>query len=85
LQNETRKSLFVLRLKLALLAGGVVIAAIGLSCLPVGFGVCPKRDLSLFNNLPDLSVFIKAALALIPLGLIAVVLSYFLPGPEVDE
>jgi hypothetical protein len=51
-------------------------------CLPVGLGVSPKRDLSLFNNLADMGAFIKAALILIPVGLIVAVLSYLLPGPE---
>lgn len=72
------------QLKLPLRAGGVVIAAIGLMCLPVGLGVSPKRDLSLFNNLADIGVFLKAALVVIPLGLIGAAVSYLLPGAELE-
>jgi len=68
------------RLKHVLRLGGVVVAVIGLMCLPIGFRVSPKRDLSLFNNLADTGAFIATALVLIPVGLITIVLSYILPG-----
>jgi hypothetical protein len=42
-----------------------------------------KRDLSLFWNIVDTGAFIQWALILIPLGLIALVLSFFVPA-DVD-
>jgi hypothetical protein len=53
-------------------------------CFPVGFGVNPKRDLSLFNNLADLGAFFQMGFALVALGLIGVGLSCLVPG-EIDE
>jgi hypothetical protein len=68
------------RLKLVLRVGGLLAAAIGVLCLPIGYGVSPKRDLSVFSNLADMGAFIKAAFVLIPFGVIALVVSRFLPG-----
>jgi hypothetical protein len=49
--------------------GEIVLAATGVLCLPVGFGVSPKR--TFFNNLSDRGAFVSTALALIAVGLIA--------------
>jgi hypothetical protein len=61
-------------------AGGVVTFAVGLVCLPVGFGVNPKRDLSLFYNLADLGVFLTIGLILVAAGLVMAILSCLLRG-----
>jgi len=72
------------RLKTALRVSGIVIALIGTMCLPVGFGVSPKRDLSLFYNLADLGAFVSAGLILIVVGLVALAISYAVPGEMVE-
>lgn len=54
------------RIKIGLQIAGAAVAALGVLCLPVGFGVNPKRDLSAFFNLADMGIFLKAALVLIP-------------------
>jgi hypothetical protein len=64
--------------------GGTLAAVIGLLGLPLGYGVSPKRDLSVFYNLTDMGVFIEAAFVLILFGLSALVVSCFLPG-NLDE
>ena len=35
---------------------GAATAAAGLLCLPVGYGIDPKRDLSAFSNLADIGI-----------------------------
>ena len=70
------------RVKLVLRFSGIVALAIGAMCFPVGFGVSPKRDLSAFSNLADMGVFLKAGLVLVPIGVVVLVVSYFLPGDE---
>jgi len=72
------------RLKVVLRVGGTLIAVIGLLGLPLGYGVSPKRDLSVFNNVADTGAFIEAAFALILFGLAALLVSCFLPG-NLDE
>jgi multisubunit Na+/H+ antiporter MnhB subunit len=70
------------RIKIGVQVAGVAIASVGVLCLPVGFGVNPKRDLSVFFNLADMGLFIKAALVLIPIGVIVLLAGYLLPGGE---
>lgn len=60
--------------------GGIVTALIGVMCLPIGYGVSPRRDLSAFNNIVDTGAFVKAALALIAVGILAIVVSRLVPG-----
>jgi hypothetical protein len=72
------------RLKVGLRVCGVLLALVGVMCLPVGYGVSPKRDLSVFANLADTGAFLRAAFVLIPSGLIVLVVSCFVPG-DVDE
>jgi len=60
--------------------GGIVAMLVGFTCLPLGMGASPKRDLSVFNNIADSGAFLKMGLALMAGGLIAVVLSRFVPG-----
>ena len=39
---------------------GAALIGVGIICFPVGLGVSPKRDLSRFDNLADLGLFVKA-------------------------
>ena len=61
------------------------VAAVGVLCLPLGFGVSPKRDLSAFFNLADMGMFLKAAAVLIPIGFIIFAVGYMLPGGEPED
>ena len=54
-------------------------------CLPLGFGISPKRDLSAFSNIADTGAFIRVGIVLIVLGLTAFLLSHFVPSDEIDE
>jgi hypothetical protein len=63
---------------------GITLLLIGAGSLPVGFGVSPKRDLSAFNNAADLAAFVKPGVVLMGAGLVAVVLSWFLPKSRDD-
>lgn len=72
------------RVRVILRVGGTLAAAIGVLCLPIGYGVSPKRDLSMFNNLADVGAFVTVAVILILLGVIALLVSRFLPG-DVSE
>lgn len=70
--------------KLILRIGGILCFAVGLLCLPLGYGVSPKRDLSVFSNLADMHAFIRAGLLLIAVGAAAFAVSHLLPG-DIDE
>lgn len=71
--------------KLLLRIAGVASMAAGLGCLPVGYGINPKRDLSAFNNLADMGVFVNLGLILIAVGAVVLLASWFLPGEEPDD
>ncbi len=71
---------FLPRWKPILRIGGIVAACVGLLCLPLGFGVSPKRDLSAFSRIADTGAFVKIGLALIFGGLLAVFVSRYAPG-----
>ena len=73
------------RIKLGFQIAGVVLAAVGVLCLPVGLGVNPKRDLSAFFNLADMGMFLKGALILIPFGAIVFAVGYVLPRGEPED
>jgi hypothetical protein len=60
---------------LTLRFSGAIALAIGVMCLPVGYGISPKRDLSAFSNLADMGLFLKAALLLVPIGILALTIS----------
>ena len=64
---------------------GAVIALLGLGALPIGVGVSPKRDTSLFSNLADAGIFIKYGLLLILIGIVILVGSVFLPPYDDDD
>jgi hypothetical protein len=48
---------------------GVVLIVAGLGCFPLGRGVNPVRDLSVFENLADLDLFWKMGFALVGVGI----------------
>jgi multisubunit Na+/H+ antiporter MnhB subunit len=73
------------RVKIALQIAGAAVAAVGVLCLPMGFGVNPKRDLSAFFNLADTGIFVKAALVLIAIGFIVLAVGYMLPGGKPED
>jgi multisubunit Na+/H+ antiporter MnhB subunit len=47
---------------------GVVLIVLGLGCFPVGYGINPVRDLSMFENLVDLGLFWKVGVMLVGIG-----------------
>jgi hypothetical protein len=59
---------------------GLLLLIIGGMFLPVGFGVSPKRDLSVFFNSADLGVFWKTGLVLLCMGLFLLIVSRLLPS-----
>ena len=73
------------RLKLFLRIGGTLCFLTGIMCLPVGYGVSPKRDLSAFKNLADMHAFVRVGVFLMALGGVAVGASYLTPGRIDDE
>ena len=68
------------RLKLILRVGGVLCFACGFFCIPLGYGINPKRDLSAFYNIVDSGAFFKTGLGLMPSGAAVYVISLLLPG-----
>ena len=73
------------RAKLLIRIVGVASAASGLVCLPVGYGINPKRDLSVFSNLADTGMFVTLGLILIAVGAILLAGSWLLPGEESED
>jgi hypothetical protein len=70
--------------KIIFRVGGVILSILGVMCVPIGIGVNPKRDQSVFYNLADLGAFTWPAAALISIGVIAMVASRWLPGDPMD-
>lgn len=68
--------------KIVLRIAGVASSAIGIMCLPVGFGSSPKRDLSAFFNLADVGEFVRVGLTLIAIGAVMFMVSYLGRGDE---
>ncbi len=58
---------------------GFVLLGFGFLCLPVGIGASPKRDTSAFFSFADMGLYLKIALILMPLGLVIIIVSFFLP------
>jgi len=73
------------RAKVFLRIVGLAIAAAGLMCLPVGYGINPRRDLSVFNNLADTGMFVTMGLILIAVGAVLFVASWVVPGEEPED
>ena len=61
------------------LGSGIVVVAVGMSCLPLGFGLSPKRDTSIFNNISDTGAFINPiTVALLAVGILLIIISLFI-------
>jgi hypothetical protein len=60
--------------------GGFLFVILGVMCLPLGYGVSPKRDLSVFFNLADMGAFLRWAVGLIGFGGILLLVAFLLPG-----
>jgi len=71
--------------KLVVRIAGVVSIASGALCLPVGYGINPKRDLSVFSNLADTSIFVTLGLVLLAVGMLLFLGSWLLPGREPED
>jgi hypothetical protein len=71
--------------KLFLRIGGVVSVAGGALCLPVGYGINPKRDLSVFSNLADTGIFVTLGLVLLAVGALLFLGAWLLPGKEPED
>jgi len=68
-----------LRLREFLRGAGWIALLLGIMCVPVGWGVNPKRDQSAFHNLADMYAFVKYGAVGIVSGLILLVGSALLP------
>ena len=64
---------------------GIVTALLGVTALPLGMGVSPKRDTNFFNNLADTGMFIKYGFVLIFIGILVLVASVFIPPHDEDD
>ncbi len=71
--------------KLLLRIGGAASLAAGVLCLPVGYGVNPKRDLSAFSNLADMGIFVTSGLIMVAIGAVLLLGSWLLPGKEPED
>lgn len=58
---------------------GICLMAVGILCLPIGFGASPKRDTSIFFNFADLGIFLKASLIFLTLGLLLLAIAWLIP------
>jgi hypothetical protein len=68
------------RVKVFVRVTGAILLILGAICMPIGFGVNPKRDQSIFNNLADMGVFVRWGAILAGCGLILVVAASLLPA-----
>lgn len=68
------------RLKAHIRVIGILFIAIGGLFMPIGYGVSPKRDLSVFSNLADLGAFLTWGFVLMGIGLAVIIVFVLLPG-----
>jgi hypothetical protein len=59
---------------------GIVTVLVGGSSFPLGMGINPERDTSIFHNLADLGLFIEYGFVLILLGIVLIVVSLLIPS-----
>jgi hypothetical protein len=59
---------------------GMILLILGVMCMPVGFGVSPKRDQSVFHNLGDMRAFLLWGAVLAGSGVILLVVAAILPA-----
>jgi hypothetical protein len=58
----------------------IILMAIGILCLPIGFGASPKRDTSVFSSFADLGIFLKSGLIMLALGLLLLLIGPLIPS-----
>jgi hypothetical protein len=58
---------------------GAVLFALGIMCLPKGFGANPERDTSAFFRVADTGIWLKLGLILTLAGIIVFVFAWVLP------
>jgi hypothetical protein len=63
---------------------GMALLILGILCMPVGFGVSPKRDQSAFNNLADMRAFLLWGAVLGGSGVILLIVGAILPSRPDD-
>ncbi|MGH7831984.1 MAG: hypothetical protein ACREP8_17610, partial [Candidatus Binatia bacterium] len=63
---------------------GIVFILVGGLSFPVGIGINPKRDTSLFHNLADIGLFIRYGFILIGVGIVLLVVSALIPAKGED-
>jgi hypothetical protein len=71
--------------KLLLRIVGVASAAVGVLCLPIGYGVNPIRDLSAFSTLADMGIFLTVGLIMLALGVVLFLGAWLLPEKDPDK
>jgi hypothetical protein len=54
---------------------GGILLAVGLMCLPLGFGANPKRDASAFFRAADTGIWLKLGVTLVLSGVVILLLS----------
>ena len=59
---------------------GIVAVLVGVLAFPVGIGINPKRDTSIFHNFADLGLFAEYAFAPIGVGIVLIVISLLIPS-----
>ena len=72
------------RLKLFVRFTGMALLILGVICMPVGFGVNPKRDQSAFHNLADIRAFLLWGFLLAGSGVILLIVAAILPARAED-
>jgi hypothetical protein len=74
------------KLREFLQVAGMFALILGIICVPIGWGVNPKRDQSVFFNLADIGAFLRWAVVGIASGLILLLVSALLPRrPEQSD
>jgi len=59
---------------------GWLLVCLGVMFMPLGYGINPKRDLSLFHNLADLPAFLMWAVGFVGVGVATIGVAYSIPG-----
>jgi hypothetical protein len=78
----------VSRFKLILRVGGTIVLLVGLFFLPIGHWTRGERTHyvpSAFNGIADLGGFLSIGLFLAGVGLVALIVSFLLPGEMYDD
>lgn len=73
------------RMKDSLRTGGIVLALMGLLCMPAGAGISPKRDIHIFAWIADTGAFLKASLWCFGIGISLLLLSFLIPAKKPER